>query len=231
MTTSASGEPLRVLLVEDDAGIGRVITNGFRDRGIDLTWLRTGLPALQRLQAEPFDAVVLDLMLPDVDGFALCRELRAAGIDTPVCMLTARDALEDKLEGFELGADDYLTKPFAIDELVARLGALARRAPADPARAAICCGALRVDPAGREAAVNGVVLPLTRREFDVLALLVQGAHQVVSRERLLQVVWGAGREVTLNTVDVYVGYLRRKLGAVEGAPEIQSVRGIGFKLR
>jgi len=223
-------DELSVLLVEDDAGIGRVIRNGLKQQGIELEWVRAGVPALERLRSSSYDAVILDLMLPDIDGFSLCREIRKAQNRVPICMLTARDALEDKLEGFEVGADDYLTKPFEVSELAARLGALVRRANREDSEAGNAFGTLRINPLAREATIGDVSLELTRREFDVLAHLTRHSQQVVSRSKLLEIAWGAEREVTLNTVDVYIGYLRRKLSEFAGAPQIKAVRGIGFKL-
>lgn len=223
-------DDIYVLLVEDDAGIGRVIRNGLKQHGIELDWVRTGTPALEKLKTSNYDAILLDLMLPDIDGFTLCQQLRDLGSRIPICMLTARDALEDKLEGFEVGADDYITKPFEISELAARIGALVRRAYQDDTESRLAFGTLEVNPLAREVTVGDVTLELTRREFDVLAHLTRHSQQVVSRSKLLEVAWGAEREVTLNTVDVYVGYLRRKLSECSDAPEIKTVRGIGFKL-
>ncbi|MEM1142901.1 MAG: response regulator transcription factor [Pseudomonadota bacterium] len=223
-------DDIYALLIEDDAGIGRVIRNGLRNHGINLEWIRTGTPALSLLKSAHFDVVILDLMLPDIDGFELCRQIRSMGSVIPICMLTARDALEDKLEGFEVGADEYVTKPFEIEELVARLGALVRRRYQGHEDTKIVFGSLEVDTLAREATVDGSVLDLTLREFDVLTYLARHPRQVVSRSTLLQVVWGAAREVTLNTTDVYVGYLRRKLAVSPDAPQIKTVRGVGFKL-
>lgn len=226
----AEAEPVPVLLVEDDAGIGRVVRNGLRNHGIEIDWIRGGSGALEQLQEKPYAAIVLDLMLPDGDGFSICRELRARGVETPVCMLTARDALDDKLEGFDAGADDYLTKPFAIDELAARLRALFRRRPVDGQERQHTLGDLSLDLGTREARVAGGDLLLTRREFDTLAYLLVRAGRAVSREDLLDAVWEAERSVTPNSVDVYVGYLRKKLAAGGSKVRIEAVRGIGFKL-
>ncbi|MEO1082060.1 MAG: response regulator transcription factor, partial [Pseudomonadota bacterium] len=157
-------DDIYVLLVEDDAGIGRVIRNGLRNHSIQLEWVRAGTPALEMLKGSHFDAIVLDLMLPDIDGFELCRQIRDMGSRTPICMLTARDTLEDKLEGFEVGADDYITKPFEIDELVARLGALVRRNYQEHNETRIVFGSLEVNPLAREVTVGEVALELTRRE-------------------------------------------------------------------
>lgn len=221
---------MKILLIEDDAGIGRFVCNGLRSSGIEVDWIRGVTPAIQQVRTGGYAAVVLDLMLPDGDGFSLCREMRAIGLSIPVCMLTARDGLDDKLEGFGAGADDYLTKPFFIDELIARLKAMIRRDHNAVASSRIVVGSLVVDPVAREAVMAGNALDLTRREFDVLAYLAQNAGQAISRERLLVAAWGAGADVTPNTADVYIGYLRRKMKAASDVPTIATVRGIGFKL-
>ncbi|MEQ1709919.1 MAG: response regulator transcription factor [Hyphomicrobium sp.] len=221
---------MKILLIEDDAGIGRFVSNGLRANGFDVDWLRVAEPALRRLQATSYSAIVLDLMLPDADGFDYCRQLREIGISTPICMLTARDSLDDKLEGFRAGADDYVVKPFVIDELVARLKAMMRRDANASAGNRITVGPLAIDLLAREAKMEGLTLDLTRREFDVLVFFAQNAGQAITRERLLQTAWGTDGDVTPNTVDVYVGYLRRKLKAAGDTPTIVTIRGIGFKL-
>ncbi|MEM9759024.1 MAG: response regulator transcription factor [Pseudomonadota bacterium] len=221
--------PPRVLLVEDDAGIERVVRKGLANHAIDVDWLREGRDVIAHLERQHYSAVVLDLMLPDADGFNLCRELRLRGVDTPICMLTARDELDDKLEGFDSGADDYLTKPFAIDELVARLRVLMRRGAAPTQRHAF--GDVVIDARSREVRVGAQELLLTPREFDTLACLVAHAERPVSREHLIEAVWQSERSVTSNSVDVYVGYLRKKLAAARSTARIEAVRGIGFKLR
>ena len=223
-------KPAAVLLVEDDAGIGRVVRKGLKNHGIEVDWVRTAGEVVGQLQSRSYGAIVLDLMLPDGDGFEVCRDLRDVGVETPVCMLTARDALDDKLEGFDAGADDYLTKPFAIDELAARLRVLLRRAPAPDPLAPHEQGDVFLDPGTREAKAAGVDLLLTRREFDTLAFLLARAGRPVSREDLLDAVWQTERSVTANAVDVYVGYLRKKLAAAGSEVRIDAVRGIGFKL-
>ncbi len=219
----------RVLLVEDDAGIGRVVRNGLANHAIEVDWLREGREVIAHLERQPYSAVVLDLMLPDADGFTLCRELRLRGVETPVCMLTARDELDDKLEGFDSGADDYLTKPFAIDELVARLRVLMRRGAAPTQRQSFAD--VEIDARSREVRVATQELLLTPREFDTLACLVANAERPVSREHLIEAVWQSERSVTSNSVDVYIGYLRKKLAAAQSTARIEAVRGIGFKLR
>lgn len=219
-----------ILLVEDDAGIGRVLTAGLEAHGFSVDWVRLGQAALERAAERKYAAVVLDRMLPDIDGLVICRSLRQAGKTTPVCMLTARDDVEDKLEGFDAGAQDYVTKPFEIRELVARLGIMIGRQRPQPDNTTLCVNGLTIDLLSRDVVVGNAQLDLTRREFDVLVYLAQHAGHVVSRDRILQNAWAGDGEVTPNTVDVYIGYLRRKISSVSDAPKITTARGIGFKL-
>lgn len=221
---------LKILLVEDDAGIGRFIHKGLVADGYDVEWQTLGRRARPRLVSGAFDAAILDLGLPDADGGELCREIRAKGIDLPVCILTARAELEDKLEGFRCGADDYLTKPFAMDELLARLSVMIFRGAARN-RGKIVVGELTVDQAGRSVSVAGELLDLSRREFDLLYFLARNAGEVTTRSQLLDEVWGKNADVTENAVDVYVGYLRRALARWDAAPRIETIRGVGFVLR
>jgi DNA-binding response OmpR family regulator len=221
---------MSVLLVEDDPGIGRVVSRGLAAEGYDVEWLQTAAHARARLKERPFTTLILDLGLPDGDGLDLCRAMRAEGVETPVLMLTAREALGDKLDGFQSGADDYLSKPFAFEELLARLNVLTRRGRSLQARN-VAVGALRLDLGTRQASCAGAALALTRREFDLLAFLARRAGDIVARPEILDEVWGADAQLTENTVDVYVGYLRRHLGAAPGAsPRIDTIRGVGFRL-
>ena len=189
-----------------------------------------GHAALDAIAQRPPAAVVLDVAMPGLDGVAVVRRLRAAGSEIPVCILSARDEVADRVAGLQAGADDYLVKPFAVDELAARLHALLRRhrvAAAGP----LVVGELVVDPRGRTAVRAGEPLDLTRREFDLLEVLARHPGQVLSREQLLELVWGYTFAAQTNVVDVFVGYLRRKLEA-GGAPRtLQTVRGVGFALR
>ncbi len=219
---------MNILLVEDDPGIGRFITRGLAGKGYRVAWERSGHRAVELLAAGGFSAVLLDLGLPDGDGLELCRALRRAQVRTPVLMLTARGALQDRLDGFDAGADDYLAKPFAFDELIARLTAIVRRASA-PAEEPPSFGALRLEHAARTARIDAQILPLSRREYDLLARLVGGGGATVSRASLASAVWGDA-EVSDNALDVYIGYLRRRLGEHRMAPRIATVRGQGFRL-
>jgi DNA-binding response OmpR family regulator len=220
---------MNILLIEDDAGIGRFVSQGLTGEGYGVEWLRTGRDAPRRLRTESFAAAILDLGLPDIDGLDLCRSLRHEGVETPILVLTARDTLEDKLDGFRSGADDYLSKPFAFAELLARLNAVARRGPLVLGRI-LTVGTLKIDLTARSAMVGGRALSLPRREFEVLAAMARQPGQAVSRQQILDGAWGAEAEITENSVDVYVGYLRRRLAHFSPGPRIETVRGVGFKL-
>jgi DNA-binding response OmpR family regulator len=221
---------LNILLVEDDAGIARFIHRALKAEGYQVTWHTLAAEARPMLASGRFDAAILDLGLPDGDGRDLASEARARGIDLPICMLTARAELEDKLAGFASGADDYLTKPFAMAELIARLGVMVQRGQRR-AGASLAIGDLVIDVAGRSAVLAGAPLDLSRREFDLLYSLARRSGEVVSRTGLLDDVWSDKDDVTPNTVDVYIGYLRRHLLASPAAPRIETARGIGFVLR
>lgn len=211
----------RLLLVEDDTGIGRMLERGLSAEGYAVTWARDLRGAADSARAATPDLVVLDRMLPDGDGAAFCAALRRAGTMAPVLMLTARETLEDKLRGFDAGADDYLTKPFEFDELLARLTALRRRGTE---RAA----ALRLEPETRRVFAGPRRVRLTPREWPLMAYLAERPNRPVSREELIASAWGKAGQVTENSVDVYVGYLRRKLAELDSGARIETVRGIGF---
>jgi DNA-binding response OmpR family regulator len=222
MEAAASGR-CRVLLVEDDQGIGRMLERGLTVGGYEVDWVRTLAAATQAARQGGHDLVVLDRMLPDGDGAAFCAAFRRLGHDAMVCMLTARDALEDKLRGFDAGADDYLTKPFEFEELLARLEALRRRrAPVRPLPVA--------DPETQALALGGRRVKLTPREWRIMRHLLENPERTISRAELIEAGWGAGSDVTTNSIDVYVGYLRRKLAVLGAEARIETVRGIGFAL-
>lgn len=219
---------MNVLLVEDDPGIARFVTRGLTARGYRVAWERDGTRAVTLLLAGGFAAALLDLGLPDGDGLELSRALRRARLDVPILMLTARGALQDRLDGFAAGADDYLPKPFAFDELLARLAAIIRRSvPATPAPPSF--GALTLDPARHMASVADRSLPLSRREYALLAALVDHGGATVPRAVLAAAVWDT-EPVSDNALDVYVGYVRRRLADHAAAPAIVTVRGVGFRL-
>ena len=187
-----------------------------------------GREALEAVAQRPPAVIVPDVTMPDLDGVSVVRRLRAGGIDVPVCILSARDEVDDRVAGLQAGADDYLVKPFAMEELVARLHALLRRGAPVSAGAVLVAGDLRLDPARRVASRGGEALDLTRREFDLLEAFMRHPGLVLSRTQLLEQVWGYDWEADGNVVDVFVGYLRRKLGEPR---VIQTVRGVGFVLR
>jgi DNA-binding response OmpR family regulator len=203
------------------------LERALRLEGFAVSTAADGAAALAAAEREQPAAIVLDVVLPDLDGRTVARRLRARGADTPICILSARDEVADRVAGLQAGADDYLVKPFAVEELVARLHALLRRRPARP-DGALAVGDLRVDPAGRTVTRAGAAVELTRREFDLLETLARHAGMVLTRDQLLELVWGYDWPAEGNVVDVFVGYLRRKLGAPR---LIHPVRGVGFVLR
>lgn len=221
-----------VLVVDDDDPIRDAVERGLGLHGYAVSGAPDAESALAMVGRRRPDLMVLDIGLPGMSGIDLCRSLREFGVDVPVLMLSARDQVGDRVAGLQAGADDYLVKPFALDELVARVQALLRRARATaPASSAIVVGPLWIDPDRRVATAGGARLELSRREFDLLATLAGNADIVLSRIRLLELVWGYDFEVDTNVVDVFVGYLRRKLDAA-GAPRmIETVRGVGFVMR
>ncbi len=225
---------VRVLLVEDEDRLARLVQEGLRQEdGIDVDLECDGVSGLWRATEGVYDAIVLDIMLPEKNGYQVCRELREAEDWTPVLMLTAKDGEFDEAEALDMGADDYLRKPFSLVVLAARLRALVRRgAPARPA--VLCCGSLRLDPALSEVTRHGRTIDLSRREFALLEALIRADGCVVSRQELLDRVWGMDDEPASNVVEVYIRYLRQKIDdpfASEGyRPIITTVRGAGYRL-
>ena len=220
---------MRLLIVEDDEKLVRALERGLEREGYSVEVARTGGEGLERAGEDDYDAVVLDLMLPGVDGVTLCQTLRRRGHWVPVLMLTARGEVGDRIRGLDSGADDYLVKPFDFGELLARLRALIRRGPSErPLSLEI--GDLRIDPSTRIVTRAGHQVELTGREFDVLEVLARDAGRLVTREALLESVWAGNPEGSPNVVDVYVGYLRRKLEQPVGRRLIRTVRGKGFVL-
>jgi two-component system OmpR family response regulator len=220
---------MRLLLVEDDAKLARAVGRGLRHEGYAVDVVGDGDGALTQAAVWDYDGIVLDVMLPNRDGFEVCRVLRERDCWAPILMLTARGQLDDRIRGLDVGADDYLIKPFDFGELLARLRALVRRAPAQrPVRLEV--GDLVVDPATHEVARAGVPVALTAREFAVLEYLARHAGEAVTRASLLDHVWDENFEGSTNIVDVYVGYLRRKLEQPFDRPLIRTIRGIGYAL-
>jgi two-component system, OmpR family, response regulator len=221
---------MRVLVVEDEKKLGELLGRGLREEGYAADVADRGEEALWMAQAVPYDAIVLDVMLPGADGFEVCRRLRRDGVWTPVLMLTARDGVDDRVGGLDAGADDYLTKPFAFEELLARLRALTRRAPVErPAILAV--GDLRLDPAAHRAWRSGEELDLSAKEFAMLELFMRRPGVTLSRTQLLDGAWDIAFESRSNVVDVYVRYLREKIDRPFGRDSIETVRGVGYRLR
>jgi len=221
---------VRVLIVEDELKMASLVRRGLTEEGHAADVAATGEDGVWMAQAHPYDAIVLDLMLPDVDGFEVSRRLREAGRWSPVLMLTARDAVADRVSGLDAGADDYLTKPFSFAELLARLRALMRRGAAERPPV-LRVGDLELDPAARSVVRDASSIDLTAREFALLEYLMRHAGEVLTRTQLIEHVWDFAYEGDSNVVDVYVRYLRNKVDRPFGRDQIETVRGAGYRLR
>jgi len=225
---------VKILVVDDDRSIRAALDRALRFEGYEVGLASNGAVALDAVRDDPPDLLVLDLSMPDVDGLDVCRRLRAAGDTTPILMLTARHTLGDRVVGLDAGADDYLVKPFALEELLARVRALLRRAapPVEEDDVRIVrVDDLEIDPAARTAARAGEEVTLTRTEFDLLLLLARNVGHVLPRDLIFERVWGYPGETTSNTLDVYIGYLRRKTEVGDRPRLIHTVRGVGYVLR
>ena len=221
----------KLLVVEDDAHVRQAVARALRFEGYDVHTAVDGNEALVRaIELEP-DAILLDVLMPGTDGLAVCRRLRERGDQTPILMLTARHEVNDRVAGLDAGADDYLVKPFALDELLARLRALLRRTSISGEAGVLRADDLSLDPQRREAWRGSRELGLTKTEFDLLELLLANAEIVVTRETIYERIWGFDFETSSKSLDVYIGYLRRKTEA-DGEPRlIRTVRGVGYTLR
>ncbi|MFE4002325.1 response regulator transcription factor [Nocardioides sp. YIM B13467] len=220
---------MRVLLVEDEEKLAALVARGLTEHGGIVDAVGTGRQALASARGGEYDVMLLDVMLPDLDGFEVCRRLRAARVWTPILMLTARTAVVDRIAGLDSGADDYLAKPFAFQELLARMRALARRGPV-PRPTELEVGDLRMDPAVRRAWRGSTELSLSTREFALLEALMRRCDQVLTRDQLLALAWGDQHDVISNVVDVYVRYLRAKIDRPFGVNTLHTVRGVGYRL-
>jgi two-component system OmpR family response regulator len=221
---------MRVLVVEDQPKMAALIRRGLTEEGYSADVAATGDDALWMAQATDYDAIVLDVLLPGMDGFDVCRQLRKAGTWAPVLMLTARDAVDDRVAGLDAGADDYLTKPFSFAELLARLRALTRRPPLERPTV-LEVGDLRLDPATHQAWRGETELHLSAKEFRMLEAFMRRPGHVLSRLHLLEHCWDYGYENRSNVVDVYVRYLREKIDRPFGRRSIETVRGAGYRLK
>ena len=222
--------PARVVVVDDDEALRNAVRRALRLEGYDVDVASDGAEALDQLAGLRSDLVVLDVLMPVLDGVTVCRRLRERGDDTPVLMLTARDAVSDRVVGLDAGADDYLTKPFALEELLARVRALLRRSHPEH-EGPVRVGDLELDLRSRQVTRGARVVELTRTEFALLELLMRNVGVVLTRDTIRERVWGFDDAYGSNTLDVYVGYLRRKTEAGGEARMIHTVRGVGFVLR
>jgi two-component system, OmpR family, response regulator MprA len=227
---------MRILVVDDDRAVRESLRRSLQFNGYQVELASDGVQAMEQIQAQRPDALVLDVMMPRLDGLEVCRRLRSTGDDLPVLVLTARDAVSDRVAGLDAGADDYLPKPFALEELLARLRALLRRASAEAdtlgdAAPAMRFADLELDPGTRDVRRGERLISLTRTEFALLELFLAHPKQVLTRGRILEDVWGYDFPTSGNALEVYVGYLRRKTEAEGESRLIHTVRGVGYVLR
>src|SRR5713226_7462241 len=221
---------MQILVVEDEQRMAELLRQGLEEEGHSVILAGNGRDGLAMAESPPFDAIVLDVMLPAMDGFSVARKLRSAHNQTPILMLTARDTEQDIVEGLNLGADDYLVKPFSFDVLLARLRAVSRRGPI-PQPVTLQVMDLSLNPASREVIRAARLVPLTRTEYCLLELLMRRAGRVVPRESLIEAVWGFDSEVRNNTLDAFIRLLRDKVDSADEAKLIHTVRGVGYCVR
>ena len=220
---------MRVLMVEDEVRLAATVSRGLRAEGFVVDTVHDGAEGLAEAQLREYDVIVLDIMLPSMNGYDVCRSLRTAGVWVPILMLTAKDGEYDEADAFDLGADDYLTKPFSFVVLVARLRALVRRgAPERPS--VLTAGDLTLDPSTRIVCRSGTAIVLTPREFGLLHFLMRHPGDVLSKAEIVQSVWDMNYDGNENVVEVYIGYLRRKIDQPFGTHTIQTMRGAGYRL-
>ena len=229
-SSDSYGGRVRILVVEDDVAMAAAIVRALKAAGVMADLAGLGDEALWMAQGAAYDVIVLDIILPDMDGVDVCRQLRGSGVWTPIIMVTARDAVDDRIRGLDAGADDYLTKPFALGELLARLRALARRDVGERPPV-VSVGSLRLDPAARRVWRGDCELELTAREYALLETFMRRPGQVLSHLQLLDAAWDFGYQHRSNVVEVYVRYLRGKVDVPFGVASIETVRGAGYRMR
>jgi len=222
---------MRILLVEDDPHISHFLVKGLQEECHVVDLVADGRRAEEHAYSHDYDLILLDVMLPGLNGIDVCRRLRASGVDTPIVILTARDDTPDRVAGLDVGADDYVTKPFSFDELVARMRAVVRRGRTKAFCAVLRYGPLELDLRDRVVRIESRRVDFTATEYRLIEQLLLKPETVVSREQLAERVWGGGLEPASNAIDVYIGYVRRKLQAHHAAPLIHTLRGLGYMLK
>jgi DNA-binding response OmpR family regulator len=220
-----------VLVVEDDERVARIVARGLSEAGNRVEMAHDGLEGLQRAGTGAYDIVILDILLPHMDGLTVCRQLRKQRVRTPILMLTARDSVPDRVRGLDAGADDYLVKPFSMDELHARIRALVRRAAEEPDDQALHVGDLTLDLGARVARRGDRTIELTTKEFEVLEYLMRHRGQVLTKSQMSDHVWGYDAALTSNVVETYIHYLRNKIDRGYPRPLIRTIRGVGYSIR
>ncbi len=220
---------MSLLIIEDNRDLVQILTEGFAENGFSVESALSGEEGLEKAAESDFRCILLDIMLPGINGLEVLETLRTRGVRTPVIFLTARDTVEDRIQGLDLGADDYVGKPFDFRELVSRVRALIRRTE-DPRRSLLSCGPLVLDTTARECRITENLLPLRRREFDILELLLRNENQVFTRERLISSVWKKDGDGSSNIIDVHIKYLRDKLRPFGCDTLLVTVRGVGYKI-
>lgn len=221
---------MHILFVEDEAKIANFVRTGLKEQGFVVDYCDNGNEGYVRAMENQYDAIVLDIMVPGKDGLAILKSLRSAGQNVPVILLTARNELDDRIAGLNLGADDYLAKPFFVEELVARIHAVVRRSSGDRQNL-LCVGSIKLDRLAREVTCNESTVELTTREFNLLEYLMRSPGRVFTRTQILEHVWGYDFNPNTNVVDVCIQRIRKKIDPVDGASWIESVRGVGYRFR
>jgi DNA-binding response OmpR family regulator len=222
---------MRILVIEDDPRVARLVSRALIEAGHQVELAEDGLDGLQRAETGMFDVIVLDVMLPKLDGLSVSRQLRRQRVRTPILMLTARDAVADRVQGLDAGADDYLVKPFALEELLARIRALGRRLADHADAETLIVGDLVIDLDRHEVRRGDRIVELTPREFELLVYLARHQQRVLTKEQILEHIWGYDSSVTTNVVETYIHYLREKIDRGSTRPLIRTIRGVGYSLR